>query len=120
MSFNNSLQDFDTPGEALAHFGVKGMRWGIRKDRSASSAPNSSKAATVKKVAGGIGAVAMIGGAAFVAHKLSQGGSLPISSLKASSQSAQQAALVKSFLSGVDGGSEAEKYALQFLKAASG
>lgn len=29
-------QHFASPGEALAHFGVKGMRWGVRKDRSSS------------------------------------------------------------------------------------
>lgn len=24
---------FQSPQEALAHFGVKGMKWGVRKDR---------------------------------------------------------------------------------------
>lgn len=30
-------QQFASPGEALAHFGVKGMHWGIRKDESGSA-----------------------------------------------------------------------------------
>lgn len=29
-------QEFTTPEEALAHFGIKGMRWGIRKERGKS------------------------------------------------------------------------------------
>lgn len=31
MSFLNTQQEFDTPGEALLHYGVKGMKWGVRK-----------------------------------------------------------------------------------------
>lgn len=31
MILGESTQPFATPGEALVHYGVKGMRWGVRK-----------------------------------------------------------------------------------------
>lgn len=31
-------QEFDTPEAALEHFGVKGMKWGVRRDRTATRA----------------------------------------------------------------------------------
>lgn len=34
MSQTQSEQQFATPQEALAHFGVKGMKWGVRKSES--------------------------------------------------------------------------------------
>jgi RimJ/RimL family protein N-acetyltransferase len=32
-------QEFATPAEALAHFGTKGMKWGVRNDKPTSSSP---------------------------------------------------------------------------------
>ena len=29
-------QQFDTPQDVLAHYGVKGMKWGVRKNREGS------------------------------------------------------------------------------------
>ena len=34
-------QEFDTPMDALAHYGVKGMKWGVRKDDQGSGADGS-------------------------------------------------------------------------------
>lgn len=38
-----STQQFDTPSEALAHYGVKGMKWGVRKDDSIAGADHHAK-----------------------------------------------------------------------------
>ena len=53
-----SQQQFATPEEALAHFGVKGMKWGVRKDNvggAARAVGSGAKAAGrgVGKAAGG-------------------------------------------------------------------
>lgn len=37
-------QKFATPQEALAHFGVKGMKWGVRNANSGSSGPSRKEA----------------------------------------------------------------------------
>lgn len=54
----------DRVGEFLAHFGVKGMRWGVRRDRGGSGkAPNSDDheraVATRKKARSGGGTKAL-------------------------------------------------------------
>lgn len=64
----------DLDAYVLEHYGVKGMRWGQRKERSGSSGKG-------KKIAIGAAAVAGTAGAAFVAYKLSQGGGVKMSSL---------------------------------------
>ena len=47
-----SNQEFDSPEEALRHFGVKGMKWGVRKDRETSGRKSgSSNLPTGKKSA---------------------------------------------------------------------
>lgn len=85
-------QPFATPGEALEHFGVKGMKWGVRKaddsmgDRAPTQKTDAEKTAarkaTAKKVAIGTGVLIAAAGAAFVAYKLHQNGSLSLSSVK--------------------------------------
>lgn len=55
-------QEFDTPGDALAHYGKKGMRWGHRNTVKSASTAVSNKAQSAKqgvqgaasKTAGGI------------------------------------------------------------------
>ena len=64
----------------LEHFGVKGMRWGVRKDHSAGEpkTPMSKR----KKVAVGVSTgLAIATGAALVASTLMSSGSVSTSSL---------------------------------------
>jgi hypothetical protein len=72
----------EKPGtpEELVHYGVKGMKWGVRKSSSSSGKAGKSMS-TRKKVAIGAGTVALVAGSAFVAYKLNQAGSLPVSPL---------------------------------------
>ena len=72
----------------LSHHGVKGMRWGVRKQRFSSGigrrgksvSPNSSsghkKMSTAKKVAIGAACVAAVAGVSYVALTKTQGGQL--------------------------------------------
>lgn len=76
----------------LAHYGVKGMKWGVRKARDKTSASTSSdvdsKAAKTsarreraKKVAIGTGLLIAAAGTAYVGYKLHEGGHLSVSKL---------------------------------------
>lgn len=70
----------EKPGtpEELLHYGVKGMKWGVRKERSASDQARSARRkATAKKVAIGVGVTAVVLGSAYVAYKLSSNSSAP-------------------------------------------
>lgn len=49
-------QPFTSPEEALAHYGVKGMRWGVRNERESGTQSQSSKVG-VDPVTAAIGAV---------------------------------------------------------------
>ena len=54
----------------LYHYGVKGMKWGVRHDPERSSNGRSHKGmSTAKKVAIGIGVAAAVGGLAYVGIK---------------------------------------------------
>jgi hypothetical protein len=89
-----SLEKPGTPSE-LVHFGIKGMKWGIRKERVSSGQGTVTKKplltdkqkATAKKVAIGVGVLTVAAGTAYVAYKLHQNGNLPISSLRKSTKS---------------------------------
>lgn len=86
-----SVEKPGSPEEVLEHVGVKGMRWGVRKERNSSSKPKTSvelaaqkehRKQVAKRVAIGVGVLTVVAGTAFVAYKLNQNGKLPISSLK--------------------------------------
>lgn len=93
-------QQFASPEEALAHFGVKGMKWGVRKqDFPSGPRPPRSQAekkARAKKVAIGFGALVVVAGAAAVTYQLNKNGKLPVSSIK---KTAQATTAVKKVLS---------------------
>lgn len=71
----------------LEHHGVKGMRWGVRKQResgdpsdsSSKTTSNHKKLKTAGLIIGGVAAVALIAAGAYY---VSKNGGLPISSLK--------------------------------------
>ena len=75
------IMPLEKPGtpEELIHFGVKGMKWGVRKEQtSESSGSTSKKMSTKKKVAIGVGVTALVAGSAFAAYKLKSAGKLPV------------------------------------------
>lgn len=85
-----------TPAE-LVHFGVKGMKWGVRKQEGSTGDTQSKtfwtpeRKATAKKVAIGTGVLVAAAGAGFVAYKLHQNGKLPFSSIAKASAPASSA-----------------------------
>lgn len=92
-------QEFASPGEALAHYGVKGMKWGVRKEdvtfdtsTSGGKAPKTDaerkaiRRARAKKVAIGTGILVAAAGAGFVAYKLHQNGNLSLSQMRKASK----------------------------------
>lgn len=109
-------QSFASPEAALEHYGIKGMRWGVRKERTTSSTPPSAKKKAVTRAAVGISSITLAAGAGFVAYKLNQG-NVPMSTLRLTSEEMKRA---QSFLDAAGGGSEAMKYAEMFLKNARG
>jgi hypothetical protein len=64
---------FETADDVLEHFGVKGMKWGVRQRRS-------SERTRGQKIRRRVGIAAVVTGAAFAATVLSSRGSTPISS----------------------------------------
>lgn len=86
----------EKPGspEELVHFGIKGMKWGVRKAHSGSDKPKTANEIAIqkahrkqlaKKVAIGTGALLVVAGTAYVGYKLHQSGHLPLSKVKRSS-----------------------------------
>jgi hypothetical protein len=72
------LEKPGTP-EELVHFGVRGMKWGVRKSQSSGSSGSiPKKMSTKKKVAIGVGGAVLVAGAAFATYKLKSNGKLPI------------------------------------------
>ena len=86
-----SVEKPGSPAEVLEHIGVKGMHWGVRKERTSTSKPKTSaelatqhehRKQVAKKVAIGVGALAVVAGTAYVGYKLHQNGKLPLSFAK--------------------------------------
>lgn len=86
----------DVPVDELKHYGVKGMKWGVRKDQSKSNQISNStnqqkkfltseqKKARAKKIAIGVGVLTIAAGASYAAYKLKTDGQLDTSSMKKS------------------------------------
>ena len=92
--------DVDEVEEFLAHYGVKGMKWGVRRSKTGGSESSGEKRspeekaarrATAKKVAIGTGLLIAAAGAAYAANSMSKNGSLPISSLNRKAPKAAEA-----------------------------
>lgn len=66
---------FETADDVLEHFGVRGMRWGVRRSRSSSGGKSHKK----RNIAIGVGVLAV--GAATAGVVLSSRGSTPITSV---------------------------------------
>jgi hypothetical protein len=81
-----------TPSE-LVHVGVKGMKWGVRKQQiktfRAEHKLTPKQKSIAKKIAIGVGVSVVAVGAAFVAYKLSQNRSASISALKTTAKGAE-------------------------------
>lgn len=77
-----SLEKPGTPSE-LVHFGIKGMKWGVRKERTpAEQVKYAHRKQVAKKVAIGVSVAALVVGTAYVGYRLKKSGKLPISSLR--------------------------------------
>ena len=73
--------------ETLVHFGVKGMKWGVRKERT-----SAEKKALAKKVAIGTGVLLVAAGAAAVTYQLNKNGKLPMKDVSALAKQGKKAA----------------------------
>ena len=78
----------------IEHFGVKGMRWGVRKDRSSGDVMDKrpmDKKEVAKKIAIGLGVLTVAVGAAYAGKTLSQNGSLRLRDIKPPTKTVQDA-----------------------------
>ena len=90
-------QQFDTPQDALAHYGVKGMKWGVRKNREGSgkkSIPDTRtdaerRRSRNKKIAIGVAVLLLVAAIAYTAYHLKKHGTLPFSSLRKGAKAAK-------------------------------
>jgi hypothetical protein len=68
--------------EFLEHHGIKGMHWGIRKEKSSSNQTSENKNANrnkrIKQIAIGAGILAAIGGGIYAAHVLQTHGGVSV------------------------------------------
>lgn len=71
----------------LEHYGIKGMKWGVRKSSDSSKTEKTSRftpeqKARAKQAAVGAGVLVAAVGAAFLANKMRESGDLPVSTLR--------------------------------------
>lgn len=98
-------------GQAFAHFGVRGMRWGVRKKESSSADRNASEGDSTpepyyqedfssgregssrgRKIATGLAITAVVGaGAVFAASYMAKSGKSPISAISTVKKAAESA-----------------------------
>ncbi len=76
------MTTFDDVDNYLAHFGVKGMRWGVRKERDESDEASAARRERFKKAAIATGVLTVAAGSAYVAYTLNKDGKLPVKSLR--------------------------------------
>lgn len=89
----------DEVDEFLAHFGVKGMRWGHRKSAQSSERQKMTleeKKAVAKKVAIGTGTLLLAAGVAYATHTLATKGDTKVSDLPDNTAAKQKAEAVVS------------------------
>lgn len=104
-------------GEAFAHFGVKGMRWGVRKKEPSSDSDSASSEpepyyqesnfaeregrSRSRKIAKGLAITAVVAaGSIFAANYISKRGRVPVTKLASKMSSPTIAALKKATASG--------------------
>lgn len=77
-----SVKKPGTPAE-LVHFGIKGMKWGVRRERTSSGSTGIKKPwSKKKKIAVGVGVgAAILAGAVVAGVILKRSGKLPVSPL---------------------------------------
>lgn len=97
------IQDKMPLEEALVHFGVKGMKWGVRKEQNGGSSEprfTPEQKAIAKKVAIGVGALVVVAGTAVVVHQLQKNGKTNMKDIaKAASSAAKAQGTVKKIVS---------------------
>jgi hypothetical protein len=97
ISFGDEIQYF------LEHHGVKGQKWGIRKKEDSNDFTTSErtpmtseqKKTLTKKIAIGVGVLAVVGGAAYAGNSLRKNGNLPIGKLSKAAPKASVARIVQ-------------------------
>lgn len=75
-----------SPQDALKHFGVKGMKWGVRNSDSSGGGEAKAPLSTKKKVLVGAGVATAVIGTAAAAYVLRSKGSVSTTQVKTSSK----------------------------------